>query len=763
VHDGVEDDPVLRHQIAGVLFVILPKTLAALCAVIQGDDKQGQALMTGALKAFGRVVCLVMQDFSEPTPEPEISASDFRAAFDAGSSANPKDREILGMNVKDEKRREFFNSVERTDEWLQAAARKLAPTIKSLSMIRGSPYEAMRKELAVASALLVEGCPKNLRHSLPDLLENLIALSQDADQATAGVANRALRQFIDGQRYLDVWSQLETLFYNCLLALPRIMHRCEERRQLAGLALLRGYLTFLSEEHLAVIVGQPHILEYLVKALLACAELDLPANLLDCEYSVPGLDGAGQKPGWKQYKLLKTDAAVAEFRTVCQAIGQSVAFDRIIGYILDNWLESAGRCNEFVALLAEISLAISEGADQRRCVAAILDELADDVHWDLEIRPNRRVGIEQDEFGESTWFEDRIEGVYESATEIRIADVHYNDADELAADVVTILDAKFNVLHECLALEMVGNGALALGAGFERFLFKFLHRILEKMGNRNVHLHNAGHYALAAVAQGLACGSTAELVHQNANFFIYFINKSMKQHQYNSSGLDILAIVLQHSRLDSIPYLESMIRSVLEELALHQRHNVAASLNIFNVFIANLGQWQAAEAVAMDEPTPGATASTLERWLGVLARDNEVPNAAFVEAADLGKTAQEMYDEDLEKKAGEEDEEAMGEEIVEKKPPPRHVELARDIVACCLKYMPSTTVDEQAMAVETVNHGLRCLRDYENELLPMVHQVWYPLAERFKEKNPIVVSRCFDLLLTMGQCAKDFILQRTLK
>jgi len=85
-----------------------------------------------------------------------------------------------------------------------------------------------------------------------------------------------------------------------------------------------------------------------------------------------------------------------------------------------------------------------------------------------------------------------------------------------------------------------------------------------------------------------------------------------------------------------------------------------------------------------------------------------------------------------------------------------------DIVTCCLKYIPSTTVDEQAMAVETVNHGLRCLRDFENELLPMVHQVWYPLTERFKEKNPIVVSRCFDLLLTMGRCAKDFILQRTL-
>jgi hypothetical protein len=54
--------------------------------------------------------------------------------------------------------------------------------------------------------------------------------------------------------------------------------------------------------------------------------------------------------------------------------------------------------------------------------------------------------------------------------------------DDDDSGVISIHDATFNVLHECLALEMLGNGGLALGPDFERYLFKFLHRILEKAG-----------------------------------------------------------------------------------------------------------------------------------------------------------------------------------------------------------------------------------------------------------------------------------------
>jgi hypothetical protein len=344
-----------------------------------------------------------MQDYSQQQAYHSISVSDFRAIFDTHSKNSHKDADILGMTAKNqEKKREFFSSVERTDEWLQAAARKMVPTIKSLAKIRGSQSAVIRKELAVLSSLLVELCSKNLRYALPDLLENLIALSHDPNKDTAMVCKRALKQFIDTQKYLDVWSELETLLYNHLLTIPRIMNRCEESEQIAALTLLLGYLTFLSNETLKVIVNQQHILEILVQALIACAELELPIELLETGYAIPDIDQTNRlgKQSWKKYKHLKSDVVESTFRVVCQAIGQSVIFGRVVGYILDNMLENVVVCNEFLAILCEICAGIDGGGssvEQKRNTAAILDELANDLHWNLEIRPNKQIGIAQDE------------------------------------------------------------------------------------------------------------------------------------------------------------------------------------------------------------------------------------------------------------------------------------------------------------------------------------------------------------------------------
>lgn len=49
-------------------------------------------------------------------------------------------------------------------------------------------------------------------------------------------------------------------------------------------------------------------------------------------------------------------------------------------------------------------------------------------------------------------------------------------------DEITIADAMFNVLHTCLIVETVGQFAMVLQKDFQPFLFKSLHKILEKSG-----------------------------------------------------------------------------------------------------------------------------------------------------------------------------------------------------------------------------------------------------------------------------------------
>lgn len=54
--------------------------------------------------------------------------------------------------------------------------------------------------------------------------------------------------------------------------------------------------------------------------------------------------------------------------------------------------------------------------------------------------------------------------------------------------------------------------------------------------------------------------------------------------------------------------------------------------------------------------------------------------------------------------------------------------------------------------------------EYPDNLLPVVHKIWGPLAERFEpNKDPLTVRYAFSLLCTLAHTSKDFIRQRSLK
>lgn len=81
-----------------------------------------------------------------------------------------------------------------------------------------------------------------------------------------------------------------------------------------------------------------------------------------------------------------------------------------------------------------------------------------------------------------------------------------------------------------------------------------------------------------------------------------------------------------------------------------------------------------------------------------------------------------------------------------------------------LNYLPSKDKSTKVLTLDILNNGLEVIRDYEDELLPVVHLIWSPLVERFKEtQEPIIVNLSFQLLETLARLSKDFIRSRTSK
>lgn len=129
----------------------------------------------------------------------------------------------------------------------------------------------------------------------------------------------------------------------------------------------------------------------------------------------------------------------------------------------------------------------------------------------------------------------------------------------------------------------------------------------------------------------------------------------------------------------------------------------------------------------------------------------------------MGKTAEEMYKEDMAKR---EEELLEGDDVETYKKPvaPTHINMTVAVLKRTLHFLPSKDRRCKLLALEVLRNGLEVIRDWEDELLPIVHQIWSPLVDRFLEhKEQLIVNLSFQLLVAMARLSKDFIRARTAK
>jgi len=81
----------------------------------------------------------------------------------------------------------------------------------------------------------------------------------------------------------------------------------------------------------------------------------------------------------------------------------------------------------------------------------------------------------------------------------------------------------------------------------------------------------------------------------------------------------------------------------------------------------------------------------------------------------------------------------------------------------CIHFLPLKDVQKSLMAMQTLQEGLPTLIEWEDELLPIVHQLWHPLTDRFNDENVLVINHAWQLLHVLANISNDFIRSRTLR
>lgn len=211
-----------------------------------------------------------------------------------------------------------------------------------------------------------------------------------------------------------------------------------------------------------------------------------------------------------------------------------------------------------------------------------------------------------------------------------------------------------------------------------------------------------------------------------------------------------------------MPHLENIFQTIYNECSKSQQsENINAFLRVFNAFLKHVARWQMSTNVEVSSVTMQVEdmqeADVLKNWLDILERTNAFVEEESVNIENVTNAKSTINTaDDVEMK-----EEEMGEDL--KPQLPRHIQMVKDITTQVLKFVGFVDQTHQILALECLIQAVPLLHAYEDELLPLVHLMWSPLVEKFRNNDAVVLNRCFTLLNVLATHAKEFILKRSLE
>lgn len=732
------------------MFIMFPKIVAVLIQTSVENTLKGPALNEVSLRALGKFLCLIFEDY-EKKPSKSVSLNDFKNLMKATEGANTaEERDILGMNKKEVTN--YAENASKSKEWILAVTKKVAKPLEKLKCVRGNAYHQIRFEIASMSWNLIDKCLQNIHCLVPFLLENLILCADDSNENIQSFCKEKLEMVAKRNSMLN--NELADLFCAHMTTMPRIIHTGDESEQIAGITLVNSYIKIMSCNNM-VLLESPLIMENFSNILLSCCELNVSNELLFCEsvFTKTLEDQFYQmKMPWKHFKNLKNEKIVLKFLDLCQSIGRSKYSHQCIDHLLSNM-----NSLEYLVLINEI-MNVEDGLQIETVqVHNIVEEFLDDVYWQMSIKPKNP--IQKVKGDNEEWYEDKTPGLYESGIEIRMTEMKLQDEKLTLDPNSTLKGIKYNILSTCLVLELIGKCAKILSTQFERYLLRSLHKTLEKAGSSNFLIKCAGIYALDSITLAMGLLEIPELIDQNSDFLLFNIQKMLKKNHENEAVLDMMDVVFKYSRASLTLHIETIVETVFDQIAKNKYNtNYSSFLKLFRLYVASVKKW---EQIDMHEEI--SSNLTIEDEFDVFLQ--QCLNELKLKLVDEKEIVNEPINDEKAGENTEHEEETVEdaefeEEITDQLPD--HIVLVLKILNSTTQFFAARNALESVLVHELFLDGLEIIKNYENQLLPMVHQLWYPFTKQFQMNNLVVLQYSFNLLMYIASIARDFIHKRSL-
>ncbi|XP_078041858.1 telo2 interacting protein 1 isoform X2 [Augochlora pura] len=710
-------DIILQDQVAEIIMLFLPGIASGLQEIAIGSEIQGHKLTMLALRAWGRVISLIMKDkLVDDTPSLDTLMKPHIDMFTNSSKSLPQ------IISKSEIQKHLESTV-RSKEWFNASATKLNVLVQQLDVLTKHPHWKVRKELIATISLLLATCPRNMKPNVMLLIEYLISLSEDEFPEIQDEAEKALNvisvSYMQNRNMKPLVELLEESFYNLLTKLPRIIRRFDDSDQLSCLNQIAGYLKLLGEQRLPYIMMSSSHIRRLLLALVYVSEIDCSNISLLQIANVKDLEDPAYYYGshlWRRFKFIQNNSCEEKVIVLCQYLGKFGDLKILVDTICSLIVDIPQHKKELFLLL----------------------------NWIINV-PSK---------------DSSLLSIYNDVINLYITPEHWNPPIECSENTPLGI-AQANVVQCCLLLEGFGLIAQNLERNYDRYLLKTLYLIIERAGSKHSLISFVGTQTLEIIAKSQHHDTVADLLRTNVDYFSYHVTVKLRRVERNPSVLDVIGIVMKYSTIDVLPCLKEIVEDVFLQLNnSFQKKNSLAFLKVFFTFslcIKKLTVPQRSTIMKKQSEKPETKSDKIIQSLSEYCETKK----EIIEEIEESPSNTNLDENILEQENDQDNMTAEDEEGDQNLPP--YIKMIKDVMQHCLHFLSSKDVDKSLLALSTLQEGLEILAEWENQLLPVVHLLWHPLVDRFQDENVLIINRAWQLLNVLGHVSKDFIKFRTLK
>ncbi|XP_060524749.1 TELO2-interacting protein 1 homolog isoform X2 [Cylas formicarius] len=708
-------DIVLRCKVAEVFMFFLPGIVSALCQVIVDSIKSGHKVLTVAIKAFGRIVSIVAQNYE---PNDTGYLPDLVMLKEAKSKIKVKWKNKEEID-------KYINTTKRTLEWYKTTDENLQASITKLIKITSHENMKVRLELIEMISHIVSYCHRTLPLSIASLIEFLIILSEDDTTEVSDVSKSLMNDLSNKLSSTSLVSTFESLkegYYNSIQDLPRVFNNADDHQKIIALNLIIGYVKLFGETDLKSIMSSPVLLNVFIDNLVHISKLQISQVSILEEITIKEIVLVKDfKQPWINFLYFRDETIKNKLDQLCALLSKSGCLDLLYNSLMDRF-----------------------------------DDISNEHRKEIQYLLNAMLVPDLDVYVENPQ-------ILKNLIQIYTEKLHYQ-LSIVECEGYTPEELKETVVFLCLLVEGIGKLSLTLKDKFIAHLLHCLYVVLRCAGCRHPLLQKAGLSTIAIITYSCGYADFTELVSTNFDYFSYHVERKLLKADERESALNVLSVVLNHCTKDIFQYLSNIVEGILENPSdIFQIKHATPYLKVLRMCVISMRRWFPIEEEHLPIKSRSQKQDEYEEYHVSGIRESENFSDDIME----GKTAEEMYKEDVERKANENEEMDMEPDTAieyQKPEPPQYVSVATTILQRSLHFLPSKDRSRKLLVLEILSTGIEILKDWEDQLLPTVHQIWSPLVQRFTEsEGPLIISYSFDLLLILAKLSKDFIRMRTVK